>query len=48
MPFYVADDVNVRPREIASFDFTPDSTGEFTIRDETQGFMGTLIVEESR
>ncbi|MEE9262694.1 MAG: plastocyanin/azurin family copper-binding protein [Dehalococcoidia bacterium] len=47
-PFYVAEDVNVRPREIASFDFTPDSTGEFTIRDETQGFMGTLTVEEGR
>jgi len=47
-PFYVADVINVRPREITSFDFTPDSTGEFTIRNEIHGLMGTLIVEESR
>ena len=50
-PFYVADDIddiNVRPKEITSFDFTPDSTGEFTIRSEIYGFMGTLIVEEGR
>ena len=45
-PFYVADDVNVRPKEITSFEFTPDSTGEFTIRSEEHGFKGTLIVEE--
>ena len=47
-PFYLADDINVRPKEITSFDFTPDSTGEFTIRDETHGFVWTLIVEEDR
>ena len=45
-PFYVADDVNVRRREITSFEFTPDSTGEFTIRSEEHGFKGTLVVEE--
>ena len=45
-PFYVADDINVIRREITSFDFTPDSTGEFTIRNEGQAFVGTLIVEE--
>ena len=47
-PFYVTDDINVRPREITSFDFTPDSKGEFTILNETQGFVATLIVEEGR
>ena len=45
-PFYVAEDTNVRPREITSFDFTPDSTGEFIIRSENREFTGTLIVEE--
>ena len=47
-PFYVADDINVKRREITSFDFTPDSTGEFTILNEIHGFTGTLIVEEGR
>ena len=47
-PFYVADDINVRRREITSFDFTPDSTGKFTIRNEIHGFTGTLVVEEGR
>ena len=45
-PFYVAEDTNVRPREITSFDYTPDSTGEFIIRSENREFTGTLIVEE--
>ena len=45
-PFYVPDDINVRLREITSFDFTPDSTGEFTILNEIHGFTGTLIVED--
>jgi hypothetical protein len=47
-PFYVVDDINVRHGEITSFDFTPDSTGEFTIRSEMHELVGTLIVEEGR
>ena len=46
-PFYVPDDINVRPQEINSFDFTPDSVGEFPIRDELRGFAGTLLVEDA-
>ncbi|MCH8206824.1 MAG: hypothetical protein IH956_07440 [Chloroflexi bacterium] len=46
-PFYSPADANVKPGEITSFDFTPDSTGEFTIQNETYGFTGTLIVEDA-
>ena len=47
-PFYVPGENNIRPREITRIEFTPDSTGEFTIRHELHGFTGQLIVEESR
>ena len=45
-PFHVPDDLNIRPREITPIQFTPDSTGEFTIRHEIHGFTGSLVVEE--
>ena len=38
LPFYGPEDSNVKPREITSFDFTPNSAGEFTIQNETYGF----------
>ena len=47
-PFYVPEDINVRPGEIISFDFTPDATGEFAIQNERREFTGTLVVEEDR
>ena len=45
-PFYVPGDINVRPKEISRFEFTPDRMGEFTIRHEVDGITGQLIVEE--
>ena len=45
-PYYVAEEINVRPREIMRFEFTPDTVGEFTILHELHGFTGTLVVEE--
>ena len=44
-PFHTPQGLNVRPREITPIDFTPDETGEFTIRHELHGFTGQLIVE---
>jgi heme/copper-type cytochrome/quinol oxidase subunit 2 len=43
-PFYTAGAVNVGLREISTFEFTPDQTGTFTIRDEAYGLEATLIV----
>ncbi len=48
VPFYVPGDINVRPKEITTFELTPDRTGEFTIRHEIHGFTGEIIVEDSR
>ena len=48
LPFYVPEDINVRPGEIISFDFTPDATGEFDIQNERRVITGTLVVEEAR
>jgi len=45
-PFHFPDDINVRPGEISILEFTPDRTGEFTIRHEIHGFTGELVVEE--
>ena len=45
-PFFIADDLNVKTREISIFNFTPDSAGEFTILHEIHGITGQLIVEE--
>ncbi len=38
---------NVLPREVTSFEFTPDEAGRFVIQHTVHGFSGTLIVEES-
>ena len=46
-PFYSSEDFNVKPREISRFVFTPDQTGEFTIRHEVHGITGEFIVEEN-
>ena len=48
LPFYVPEDINVKPGEIISFDFTPDATGEFDIQNERREITGTLVVEEAR
>ena len=45
-PFYFPGDINVRPRERTIFEFTPDTTGEFTILHELHGFTGQLSVLE--
>lgn len=44
-PFYVPEDINVRPREISPFEFTPDRTGVFIICHELHGFTGKLVVK---
>ena len=43
-PFHEPEDLNVRPREITSISFTPETPGEFEIRHEIHGFTGTLVV----
>ena len=45
-PFYDTAELNVRPREITSFDFTPDRTGTFAIESAIYGYRGTLVVED--
>ena len=45
-PFYVPEDINVKPRFNTTIEFTPDEVGEFTILHEIHGIMGTLVVEE--
>ena len=45
-PLYVAEDLNVRPREITRFQCDPDLAGEFTIEHEIHGITGRLMVEE--
>ncbi|MEE9324736.1 MAG: hypothetical protein V3U90_04190 [Dehalococcoidia bacterium] len=44
-PFYVPEDINVRPREISLFEFTPDRIGVFIICHELHGFTGKLVVK---
>ena len=36
--FQNPEDVNVKPREVSRFEFTPESSGIFTIRHELHGF----------
>ena len=36
---------NVRPRNVTTFEFTPDDTGRYDILHTVHGFTGTLIVE---
>ncbi len=43
---YDPEGINVRQRERTIFEFTPDSTGEFTILHELHGFTGQLLVVE--
>lgn len=45
-PYYVPEGINIRPREITPITFTPDKTGDFTVRHEIHGFTGQLVVEE--
>lgn len=44
-PFDDPSDINVRPRVVTLIEFTPDETGQFTIKHENHGFTGDLIVE---
>ena len=44
--FQRPEDVNVKPREVSQFEFTPEESGVFTIRHELHGFTGHLIVDE--
>ena len=43
-PFYVAQQPNVGPGEISTFEFTPDGGGSFIIEDELLGLEATLLV----
>ena len=45
-PFYDPAELNVRPREITSFDFTPNRAGTFAIESAIYGYQGTLVVED--
>ena len=47
-PFYDPSDFNVRPKNITPIEFTPNRTGEFTIRHENHGITGDLIVNENK
>ena len=47
-PFYIPDELNVKPKEISIVEFTPDSAGEFSILHELHGFTCSLIVEENQ
>ncbi len=47
-PFHVPEDINVKPKEISIFEFTPDSPGEFKILHEIHGITGQLIVKEDQ
>ena len=44
-PFYAPEEVNVRERKITTFEFIPDTSGEFMIRYENHDFTGVLVVE---
>ena len=44
-PFYKAEEVNVTKRKITTFEFVPDTVGEFAITDGNGTVMGTLVVE---
>ena len=44
-PFYVSQEVNVRQGKISTFEFIPDATGEFAIRDGNEAVIGILVVE---
>ena len=44
-PFYESLDVNVVERKITTFEFIPDTAGEFAITDGKGNVIGTLVVE---
>ena len=44
-PFYKSFEVNVRQRKITTFEFVPDTAGEFAITDDNGVVLGTLVVE---
>jgi len=44
-PFYVSQEVNVRRGKISTFEFIPDTAGEFAIRDGNEAVIGILVVE---
>ena len=44
-PFYTPVGVNVKGRQVTTFEFTPDAAGQFTIRYDNHDFVGTLVVE---
>ena len=44
-PYHDPATVNVLPGQITRIEFTPDSTGVFTIQHELHGFTGELVVE---
>ena len=46
-PYEMGEQINVLPREITRFEFTPDAAGNFTILHKIHGFTGKLIVEEA-
>ena len=44
-PFYRSEEVNVRRGKISTFEFIPDTAGEFAIRDGNDAVIGILVVE---
>ena len=44
--FQTPEDLNVKPKEVSQFKFTPEESGVFTIRHELHGFTGNLIVDD--
>ncbi|MCH7736400.1 MAG: hypothetical protein IH872_03255 [Chloroflexi bacterium] len=44
--YEMGEEINVLPGELTRFEFTPDTTGAFTILHEIHGFSGTLIVAD--
>ena len=43
-PYEVPKNINVKPKEISLFEFTPEVAGVYTIQHEIHGFIGTLVV----
>ncbi len=44
-PFFRSQEVNVRQGKISTFEFIPDTAGEFAIRDGNDAVIGMLVVE---
>lgn len=44
-PFYTPGEINLRERNITTFEFIPNAVGEFVIRYKDHNTVGTLIVE---